>query len=82
MGAFIARQPNGLLCRFSTVVDTITDFNMTDDEFIELMAENGREQAREILKHYLKPYEHVKQYFIPNNMTQETFDELCKKMEE
>lgn len=39
MGSFIARQPNGLLCRFSSVVDTITDYNLTDEEYIEMCAE-------------------------------------------
>ena len=39
MGAFIARQPNGMLCRFSSVVDCITDYNMTEDEYIEMCAE-------------------------------------------
>lgn len=29
MGAFIARQPNGLLCRFSHVTDYITNYNMS-----------------------------------------------------
>ena len=29
MGAFISKQPNGLYCRFSTIVDTITHYNMT-----------------------------------------------------
>lgn len=41
MGAFIARQPNGLLCRFSTVVDCITDYNMTEEEYIEMCAEKA-----------------------------------------
>ena len=34
---FIARQKNGLLCRFSTVIDTVTDYNMTDEEYIDGM---------------------------------------------
>lgn len=81
MGAFISRQPNGLLCRFSTIVDTITDYNMTDEEYIEMCAENAREEAREVLKDYLRPYNKVKEYFNPSNMTQEEFDEICKEME-
>ena len=31
MGAFICKQPNGKYCRFSTVVDSITDYNMTEE---------------------------------------------------
>lgn len=46
MGAFIARQPNGLLCRWSSVVDNITHYNMTEEEYIEYRAEEAREEAR------------------------------------
>lgn len=30
--SYIARQPNGLLCRFSTVVDAPTHYNLTEDD--------------------------------------------------
>lgn len=43
--SFISRQPNGLLCRFSTVTDTITDYNMTDEEYIEVCAQKAREEG-------------------------------------
>lgn len=33
MGAFVAKQPNGLYCRFSSVVGTITDYNMTEKDY-------------------------------------------------
>jgi len=39
MGAFIFKQPNGLYGRYSSVVDEITDYNMTEEEVIELFAE-------------------------------------------
>lgn len=55
MGSFIARQPNGLLCRFSSVVDTITDYNLTDEEYIEMCAEKAREEAKEVLKYHIRP---------------------------
>lgn len=51
MGAFIARQPNGLLCRWSSIVDNITHYNMTEDEYIEYRAEIAREEARRQLKY-------------------------------
>lgn len=44
--------------------------------------EKGREEARDILKYHLKPYEMVKRSFVPNNMTEEEFDKYCKAMEE
>lgn len=82
MGAFIAKQPNGLYCRFSTIVDTVTDYNMTEEEYIELCAEKARKEARETLEHYLQPFDEVKRHFIPNNMTRKEFKKILKEMEE
>jgi len=81
MGAFIARQPNGKICRFSTVVDCITDYNLTDDEYVELCAEKAREEARNTIQHYMKPYAWVDEYFKPMNMTAEEFKKIKKEME-
>ena len=81
MGAFIARQPNGLLCRFSTVIDTVTDYNMTDGEYIEMCAEKARKEAREIIENHMKPFGGVKNCFIDNNMTQEEFNRILLEME-
>lgn len=80
MGSFIARQPNGLLCRFSTIVDTVTDYNMTEEEYIELRAEMAREEARETIERHLRPFDWVKQYFTPNNMTEDEFNQILKEM--
>jgi len=80
MGSFVARQPNGLLCRFSTVVDTVTDYNMTEEEYIELRAEMAREEARETIERYLRPFDWVKEYFTPNNMTEDEFNRILKEM--
>lgn len=95
MGAFIARQPNGLLCRFSTVVDTVTHYNMTDEDYIEMRAEKAREEARFNLKHgcNIEPFSNVIRYFIEGNDTapqflarlremgdnETTLDDLCGK---
>jgi hypothetical protein len=46
------RQPNGLLARFSEVVDDFTDYDMTDREAIELCKGRGmnlREARAKIL---------------------------------
>lgn len=80
MGAFIARQPNGLLCRFSTVVDCITDYNMTEDEYIEMCAEKARKEARYVLEDYMQPFEFVDKYFHPNNMTIEKHKQIMEEM--
>lgn len=85
MGAFIARQPNGLYCRFSTVVDCPTDWNMTEEEYIQLCIEKAIEEAkyeaRRTLDHYVKPYGWIKKYFRPMNMTEEEFKDICLSME-
>ena len=81
MGAFVVRQPNGLLCRFSSIVDCPTDYNMTDEEYIEMCMEKAKEEAKDILANHLKPYEEIKERFVPNNMTQKEFKKICKLME-
>jgi hypothetical protein len=77
MGAFISKQPNGLYCRFSTVVDCPTDWNMTEEDYIELCVEKAiekaREEAKNTLANYTRPFEWVKDYFHPYNMTEEEF---------
>lgn len=82
MGAFISRQPNGLLCRFSTIVDCITHYNMTEEEYIEMETEKAREAAIDVINNYLRPYELIDEYFVPNNMTQEEFESIKKEMEQ
>lgn len=82
MGAFIVKQPNGLYCRFSTVVDCPTHWNMTEKDYIELCAERAREEARETLARYVKPFDFVKEHFIPNNMTEDEFEKCLKEMSE
>lgn len=80
MGAFISKQPNGKYCRFSTVVDTITDYNMTEEEYIEMCAERARKEARDVLEKWTRPFQQVIDYFCPNNDTQQEFAEKLKEM--
>jgi len=80
MGAFIARQPNGLYCRFSTVVDAITDYNMTEDDYIMMCVDKARFEAKRTLKLYTKPFQRVIDEFRPTNYTVEEFNEYLKEM--
>lgn len=80
MGSFISRQPNGLLCRFSTIVDTVTDYNMTNEEYIEMCAEKARAEAKETLEKHLQPFNEVLDRFAPNNMTIQEFRKCCEEM--
>lgn len=80
MGAFIARQPNGLLCRFSSIVDTLTHYNMTEEEYIEYCAEKAREDAKWLLEHNVKPFNLVIKDFCPRNMSVEDFNAYLREM--
>jgi hypothetical protein len=84
MGAFIAKQPNGLYCRFSEVVDTVTDWNMTEDDYINLCVAKATEQAikeaKETLANHLYSFGSVKNHFFPSNNTIEEFEKILKEM--
>lgn len=84
MGGFIAKQPNGLYCRFSTVVDTITHMNMTEEDYINYCVERAKEQAereaKDVLKHYVHSFDEVKNSFYPGNNTIEEFNEMLHEM--
>ena len=81
MASFICKQPNGLYCRFSTVVDCPTDWNMTVEDYIELCKDMAEKEARVTLAKYLRPFNMVKEMFIPNNMTEEEFEQFLKDVE-
>lgn len=79
MGAYIARQPNGLLCRFSSSVDAVTHYNYSEEEYIELCAERAREEARRNLQdpHFIKPFDRVVDDVRSDNIT---YEEWVKKL--
>ncbi len=81
MASFICKQPNGLYCRFSTIVDCPTDWNMTEDDYVEMCKERAEREARETLARYLQPFDMVKERFYPNNMTKEEFEQFLKDVE-
>lgn len=77
---FISQQPNGRYCQFSTVVDTVTHWDMTAEEYIEMCAEMARINARFELKHRLVPFSEVKRCFLPTNDSVEDFNDMLKAM--
>ena len=80
MGSYIVKQPNGLYCRFSTSADTITHYNMTEEEYLEICAEKARKEAKEILENHLYPFEQIKRDFMPTNNSLEEFESFLNKM--
>ena len=82
MSSFICKQPNGLYCRFSFMVDGITHYNMTAEDYIEMCAERARKEARDVLENHLRPFSDVKKFFSPDddNNTVEMMNEILKEM--
>lgn len=88
MGAFIARQPNGLICRFSTVVDTVTHYNMTEEDYITqvqmwLYGRNrgaAEHEAKDTIDNYMQPFSEVIRRFLPHNNTREEFLNILREM--
>lgn len=50
MSGIIAKQPNGLYCRISTIIDTPTHFNMTKQDYIDLCVEEAKREAESLLE--------------------------------
>ena len=44
MGQQIIKQPNGKYCLFSSIVDSVTYYNMTKEEIVEVWTENARKE--------------------------------------
>ena len=88
MGSFIAKQLNGLYCRFSSVVDTVTNYNMTVNDYINEVLifkygyseDKAKLEADDIIKNYLRPFSDVVERFIPNNQNLEEFNLLLEEM--
>ena len=86
MQSYISRQPNGLYCRFSTVVDCPTHYNMTREDYIQVIMDRGynrgfaEEEADYIINNDLQPFEKVIQDYTPLNMTKNSFIKILKEM--
>lgn len=82
MAGFIVKQPNGLYCRFSSVVDTVTHYNMTKEDYINNITGivSSREEGIYIIENYLHSFEEVTKNFQPDNMTKEEFNKIVIEM--
>lgn len=80
MGAFYCRQPNNLLCRFSTNVDAPTHWNMTEQEFIDYFKSEAEKKALQIIANGLTDFDEIRECFAPNNITTEEFNRIMDEM--
>jgi len=80
--SYIARQPNGLLCRFSSMVDAVTHINMSEEDYIEMCAERAREEAKRDLeeKRFVKSFDRVLEDTRFDNMTYDEWQGYLKEM--
>lgn len=80
MAGFIAKQPNGLYCRFSTVTDCPTNWNMTREDYINMKMQEAKEVAEDILDNHLESFDMILYEYYPNNMTREEFGCFLKEV--
>jgi hypothetical protein len=84
MGAYIAKQPNGLYCRFSSIVDCPTDYDLDEDDVLSLYIGRAVSNAIKDAKRAIKDantFDHwkdIRDDFQPMNMTVKKFKKFLK----
>lgn len=81
MGGMIAKQPNGLYCRISTVVDAPTHWNMTEKDYINMCVDKAKEEAKNVLANYCHDFDvalNRVRYGKDTNMTLEEYEKFIK----
>lgn len=82
MSGIVAKQPNGLYCRISTIIDAPTHFNMTKQDYINLCVERAKREAKSVLENYYYDFERALSYINygdNTNMTNEEYEEFIKE---
>lgn len=54
MGAYLIKQKNGLLTRYSTCIDDVTHYDMTEEDYINYSIQKAIKQAEQDAKWMLK----------------------------
>ena len=53
---------------------------MTEQDYINLCKERAEEEARDVLKNYLRPFDEVIAHFVPNNQSVKEFIKWAKSV--
>lgn len=86
MGVMYSKQPNGLYCRFSSIVDTITHYNLNEHDLAEML---GKFDADRLINSstntdyryfHLWPFDYVKKLIRPDNETVNNIRAELKEM--
>lgn len=80
MGYCICKQPNGKYCRFSTHCDTLTHYNMTEEDYVQFKMEQARVEAINTIRNNVYPFKDILSDFYPSTETKESFIEKLKEM--
>lgn len=79
--SYIAKQPNGLYCRFSSVVDEITDYNMNEDEYCDIVAERGKDEALRTLRYHCHDFsEIIEDYDALGKLLDDKFQKILEEV--
>jgi chloramphenicol O-acetyltransferase len=57
MGQQIVKQPNGKYCLFSSVVDSVTYYNMSAEEIVEVWTNDAKEEYERKVKEIIETLE-------------------------
>lgn len=86
MGLFLVKQPNGLYCRYSTYTDCPVMYNITREEYIEIVKEEAAKEAERYLDKVdiggftIPTFDMMIEKFIPREMSWDKFEEIIKEM--
>lgn len=85
MAGMIAKQPNGLYCRYSSVVDTITHYNFTKEKYLNNITGTipNKEEGIDVLENYLHSFEEVVELLrlrLSDSESEEEVERLIKDM--
>ena len=90
MGSYIARQPNGLYCRYSSVVECPTHFNMTVTDYLKIVVSRNPDKSiewcmnevKDVFENYLQPFVRVMVDTTELNMTEEEYIQFLEAVQE
>ena len=90
MGVLYCKQPNGLYCRFSTVVDAVTDYNMDESELKQCLIDhlgkcdidviNFEDFLKRDQGFHIYPFDEVVEQYSTANISLEEAIEIMKEM--
>jgi hypothetical protein len=80
MSEQIIKQPNGKYCIFSSVVDSVTKYNATEEEIIADYVKDYGEKARADIKYVFKQIESGKKPYHQFTLTYEKMLDIIQRV--